>query len=112
MGCDYYISKYLYIKYKDDKGTSFIQLERNGSYFYEPNIDCDDENYEKIMEDSIKEQLESKMEPIIIYENNKFSTINLKNKYEEIIKNEIKNKEKNLEDILKITKNEMRYERE
>lgn len=112
MGYDYYISKYLYIKYKDDKNTSFIELEREGSYFYEPNIDEDDENYEKIMEENIKEQLKSKMEPIIIYKNDKFSTVNLENKYKNLIENELKDKKKNLEDILKITKNEMRYERE
>ena len=112
MGYDYYISKYLYIKYKNDKSTSYIQLESEGAYFYEPNIDEDDENYEKIMEENIKEQLKSKMEPIIIYENNKFNTVNLENKYKNLIEDKLKNEGKNYEDIWKITKNEMRYERE
>jgi hypothetical protein len=112
MGYDYYITKYLYIKYKNDKSTSYIELGREGAYFYEPNIDEDDENYEKIIDENIKEQLKSNMKPIIIYDNNKFNTINLENKYKKLIEDELKNKEKNYEHILKITKNEMRYERE
>lgn len=111
MGCDYYICKCLVIEYLNDHIDTSIELERNTGYFYYPDIDEDDEDYDDIIEKYINEQLESKMKPIIIYKDNLFKTDQLENKYKVLIEDNIKNYGKNWKDIKRITKRERRFER-
>jgi hypothetical protein len=112
MGCDYYICKQLSIYYKDDFVASFIELNIDRGYFYYPNIDSDDENYEKINNKYIKEQLTPHTEPIIIYENGAFNSSILEDKYKKLIEQELKMNNKSWTNILKIIKEETRYERD
>lgn len=112
MGCDYYICKNLSIYYIDNSFPSFIEINRNSAYFYYPNVDSDDENYEKINNRYIKEQLKPGKEPIIIYENGVFNSSILEDKYKTMIEQEFKVYNKSWNDVLKIVKEEFRYERE
>lgn len=112
MGCDYYIEKSLEIYYFNEKIYSMITLERDKGYYYYPDIDEDDENYEKIIAKTTKDQLRPTMEPIIIYENSIFKNDKLEDKYKSMIDEELKRKKKEWKDIKKIMKVESRWERE
>ena len=114
MGCDYFIDKDLYIYYKNNKVT-FINIDHEKGYFYEIDIDVDEEQYDKKYDECIREQLKPRMKPIIIYKNNNFINSNLETKYKKLIEDSINNKilNKNIwEDIIKIVKKESRYERD
>jgi hypothetical protein len=112
MGCDYYIYKNLVIYYNDTWRPSNITLSRDSGYFYYPDIDEDDPDYEKIINKSTNDQLKSSMKDIIIYENNSFLIPNYELKYKYKIENELKNDKKEWKDIIKIVKSENRYERD
>lgn len=112
MGCDYYICKYLYIYYLNENIPCLIELSKEYGYFYYPNLDSDDEEYEKINQKYINEQLKPSMKPIIIYENGKFIEENKENKYKTLVQNELNNQKKNWDNIKLITKVETRYERD
>ena len=108
MGCDYYIYKKLYIYYKNDRNTTLILLEHDRGYFYEINIDEDEEDYEEKIEKSIQEQLEPKMKPISIYLNDVFCKPSFEEKYKSLILQHLP-RDKVWEDIVKIVKKESRY---
>jgi len=65
MGCDYYITKYLYVKF-DDSISFYIELERDRGYF-DFSMDEDEPNYEEKYKEYIQEILSDKMKPIIIF---------------------------------------------
>jgi len=115
MGCDYYICKYLKIKFQSISPL-FIQLEKDIGYFNFC-VDEDDPDYDEKYEKYIKEILTPNMKPIIIYEKNQFVNSKLENKYKLFIYEELnmynKNHENKIEwkDILDIIKIETRYER-
>lgn len=112
MGCDYYIDTDLILFFYNDYCRQYIHLEQNRGYFYDINIDSDDEDYERKQEESIKEQLTPKMKPIIIYENNTFSKSSFEEKYKDLILHHLLIWDKTWTDILKIVKSESRYERD
>jgi hypothetical protein len=112
MGCDYYICKDLYIYYLNENIPSLIELSREHGYFYYPNLDSDDEEYEKINNKYIREQLKPSMKPVTIYENGIFTSEYLEDKYKSLIQNELNNYKKKWEDIKIVQKKETRYERD
>lgn len=110
MGCDFYISKVLYIYYNDNNYLNIeIDLDRG---YYNFNYDEDEEDYEKKVNGYIIDRLTPKMKPIIIYNNNKFNNASLEIKYKSIIEKEINKYDKKWSDIIKIVKVEERYERD
>ena len=115
MGCDYYICKYLEIKFLYLDSTR-IDLERDYGY-YNFSLDEDDPDYDIKYKEYVEETLEPSMEPIIIYEDNEFKSNKLENKYKSLIEEELETYNKNREikkewkDIREIVKNETRYER-
>ena len=111
MGCDYYIYKKLCIYLKNSDKNFDIELETERGYFYDINMDSDEEDYEEKMAKSIAEQLEPRMKPILIYENSVFCKPNFEEKYKDLILHHLPN-DKTWADIFKIVKKESRYERE
>ena len=113
MGCDYYIAKNLFIYYKD-KSSSYIPLSRENCYFYYPDIDEDAEDYDKQYKVCINEQLKPRLPPMVIYSNHHFNSVILEEKYKGLIEKHFYNNytNKSWADIVNITKEEMRYERE
>jgi hypothetical protein len=119
MGCDYYIEKYLTIYY-NDKSTTYIPLSIDKGYFYYPDLDEDDVNYDKKYEEMIAEQLMSKMPPMVIYSNQQFLNEKLEQKYRSLIEGQFYNKYKingndnckGWTNIVRIIKKESRYERD
>jgi hypothetical protein len=113
MGCDYYILKLLEIHYENTNQCSFITLESEYGYFYyDSSIDEDDVDYEEKIEKCIKEQLNPRMVPIVIYENKNFKTKHVESKYKDMVEEELANSIKQWKDVTKIIKVESRYERE
>lgn len=112
MGCDYYIEKSLKIYYFSKNIYSIITLERDTGYYYYPSMDEDDENYEKILAETIEDQLKPSMKPIIIYEDGIFKNNKLESKYKSMIEEQLKRDKKESKDIKKIMKVESRWERD
>lgn len=110
MGCDYYITKQIVI-YFDDVTPIWITLETIEGYYYW-SYDEDAEDYEEKVKAYIKRTLTSSMEPIVIYENGSFKKPELETKYKTLIENEIKEIGKQWTEIVRIKKEELRYERE
>jgi hypothetical protein len=113
MGCDYYITKELHIYYGNGKYDFIsITLEEEKGYFYYPNhIDEDEDGYDEMINNYKKQELTPNMKPIIIYENGYFVKKLFKEKYEQLIENEINRNCKLKTDIINIIKIEDRYER-
>jgi hypothetical protein len=111
MGCDYYINTDLYIWYNNDRNKTCVPLQHDRGYFYDINMDSDEEDYEEEMAKSIAEQLEPRKKPILIYENSVFCKPNFEEKYKDLILHHLPN-DKTWADIFKIVKKESRYERE
>lgn len=119
MGCDYYIDKFLKVKFENRMDYIIIDLESDRGYF-DFSLDEDDPNYDEKYEKYVEETLKPHMKPITIYDNNDFLTKKLENKYKLLIEEELKNYNKRKEtdskkewkDIKKIVKCETRYERE
>ena len=116
MGCDYYICKYLEIKFQYMDYTT-IELEHDSGY-YHFSLDEDDPDYDDKYEEYVKETLIPSMKPITIYEYNEFKSKKLEDKYKSLIEEELESYNKNHEikkewkDIRKIIKKESRYERD
>jgi hypothetical protein len=111
MSCDYYILQQLKIHYKNDKSFSIIELSNEKGYFYKYNIYDEEEDKDYYNYNLIKyydEQLISKKTPIIIYSNGKFKEDSYEKNYIEKINKIIKTNNKNMNDILEITKIETR----
>jgi len=109
-GCDYYIETKLIIYYKD-KSSSYIPLSRENGYFYYPDIDEDDVDYDKYCKKYINEQLKPSLPPMVIYSNHHFNSQVLEQKYKGLIEKHFDNR-KGWADIVNITKKESRYERD
>lgn len=117
MGCDYYINKYLRIKFQNID-TWYIQVEEQKGYFnfY---LDNDDYEYDEKYSEYVEETLTPILNPIIVYAQNQFVNSKLQNKYKTCIEEElnmynteIKNENKiEWKDIIDITKIEKRHER-
>ena len=134
MGCDYYIIRYLKIKHKN--GVSYYDLPVIRRDYCE--LECgicdsdDDENdqyynskkYEKLYKKMIKLCLKPR-KPLVIYKNNSFIKPEFETKYLPIIQNKINGNYDeeysqsheddgtftSIDQIIKITKKEKRYER-
>lgn len=112
MGCDYYIDADLVVYYKNGSNErTYIPLQHERGYFYDTNIDSDEEGYDEKMAKSIAEQLEPRMKPIVIYKNDVFCKPNFEDKYKNMILHHLPN-DKTWEDIAKVVKKESRYERD
>jgi hypothetical protein len=112
MGCDYYIDKDLHISYYNDEEISYINLEHErGNYWFISILDEDEDDYDEELKEYIKQQLEPKMKPIVIYSNKTFNKLSFENKYKKLIENNIKRFNKTLNDVDEIIKIEKRYER-
>ena len=106
MGCDYYITKGLYILLSN-KELLWIELERSNGYF---NYGYEDD-YEEETKKAIKKDLTPIMKPIVMYENNAFLKEVFKDKYYRIIAECLIENKCAWEDVVKIRKVEERYER-
>lgn len=107
MGCDYYIIKNLHVYYNDNDYLE-IELERLRMYYDEDDYDPDEEDYEKKINEYIKNTLTPKMKPIVIYDNNNFRNLSLEEKYKALVENEINKVDKKWCEITKIMKVEHR----
>jgi hypothetical protein len=118
MGCDYYIYTGLVIKYthRDTEEEEFIELSKARGYYELDDYDSDDEDYDELVKDYIEKVLTSTKKPIDIYKNNQFVNEKMKNKYYNIIDAHINNiynfSRIKFENIIEITKEEWREERE
>jgi hypothetical protein len=112
MGCDYYIIKLLRIYY-NDSGNDYLEIEidREKGYFNDCQFDEDADDFEDKLNDHIKEVLTPKVEPIVIYRNNRFNKSSCESKYKTRVENEINKDGKNWSDLNKIVKVEERRER-
>jgi hypothetical protein len=108
MGCDYYICKYLLIKFQY-LVTITIDIEINRCY-YNFSLDKSDVKYKE----NVDEILNNVMDPIIIYDNNEFRSSIFETKYKDLIDNELQESSDNLEwkHIREIAIMESRFERE
>jgi len=112
MGCDFYIDKDLHIYDNNDKIFSYINLDhKKGYYWFISVLDEDENGHETELEEYIKKELESSMEPIIIYSNNSFIKLSFEDKYKKIIEYELNLSNKTFDDVSKIIKEEIRYKR-
>jgi len=110
MGCDYYIEKVLHIYYNNIDYFPIELCRDKGDYYYD--FDIDDIDYEKKINEYKKNILTSQIEPIILYDNNRFKKISYEIKYKQLIENKINIYHKKWDDIIKIIKVEERYERD
>ena len=110
MGCDYYITKGLYILLSNQE-LLWIELERSNGYFNYGYGDEDEDDYEEKTKKAIKNDLTPIMKPIVMYENNAFLKEVFKDKYYRIIAECLIENKCAWEDVVKIRKVEERYER-
>ena len=119
MGCDYFIEKFLEIKFVNTMSYFTIDLEIERGY-YSFSLDQDDPTYDEKYKEYVEEILEPGMEPIIIYTYDAFVTKKLEDKYRVRIEEELERynkyrevvQKKEWKDIREIVKREVRYERE
>jgi hypothetical protein len=111
MGCDYYITKGLYILLSNRKDSLWIELERTNGYFNYGYMDEDEDDYKEETKKAIKQDLTPIMKPIVMYENNIFVKEVFKDKYYRIISECLIENKCVWEDVVKIRKVEERYER-
>jgi hypothetical protein len=117
MGCDYYIIKYLEVEYiNDNNDIDIIEIELKREKMYFP-IDIVSDSDSTDTTDSIKslnsnEKLKRKYDKYlkvtyiskILFDNNKWKSDNIKEKYHDKILNNIKSGI-----LLKVVKKETRY---
>ncbi len=131
MGCDFYV--YVYLEIEHSNGISYYEFPTMRGYY--SNIDCvicdsdDDENdyYNsteyKALYENMKKFCLMPRKPVIIYDNKQFISDKFKIKYLPIIQDKIHKKYvnkyshyedtgifTNMEQIIKITKKEERYD--
>jgi hypothetical protein len=112
MGCDYYICKKLCIYLKNNDNNFDIELETERGYFYDINMDEDDERYDEEYNKMIKQVLSVTKPPIVIFERDDFTSKKLENKYKRLIEQKMQSYNIEWFNIRKIVKKESRYERE
>uniref|UniRef100_A0A6C0H3I1 Uncharacterized protein n=1 Tax=viral metagenome TaxID=1070528 RepID=A0A6C0H3I1_9ZZZZ len=112
MGCDYYILKLLQIYYNNDDFLE-IELYRQKGYYIDDDQDEDEDydDYSERFHEYVEYCLETKMKPIVIYNNNCFCKSSFDTKYTNIIEDEIVKHNKTWSEITKIVKVEKRLER-
>jgi hypothetical protein len=98
MGCDYYIVKLLTVKYLDDGDDEHsvnIELDRQRGYFYDDDLkdsdDTDDETSSEYFDKLYEKYLKVTYEPRVLFSNHKWKNINVEEKYDEMIRDEINN---------------------
>lgn len=96
MTHDYFICKELCIYFRKERNNFSITLERHHGYYFK--------------NQSIQNHLIPKIPPIVIYEYGKFKTVFVEKKYKAIIENELIMNNYSWLDIVKIVKEERRYE--
>ena len=112
MGCDFYSDKNLYISYHNDDFVSYINLQHDRGYYSEIFwADKDDLDYEKQLEEMKRIELELRMTPMLVYDENKFTSSYFEGLYKNMVEYEIRCWRKNWSDIKQIIKAEERYER-
>lgn len=113
MGCDYYIIKELEIRHVNDDDNEIIstlELDRARCYFYnvEDSQDSDDstdsESYDSRFNRKYAKYLEVTYQPRILFQNNKWKSEKVQEKYKDLVRDEIGN-----DVIVNITKREVRY---
>jgi hypothetical protein len=111
MGCDYYIVKYLEVEYvndDDDNETIHIEVSRERMHFRTDILSdtdsIDSESYNTKYQKKYSKYLEVTYVPRILFNNNKWKSENIQEKYEDKILNEIK---EGL--LLKVIKKERRF---
>lgn len=115
LGCyDYYTFTYLHI-HTNDTYVLDVNLYRNrGYYYYDNNEDAsrEDDDYDEVVNDYIKYGLTPPTtQSMVIYDNNNFKTINLEQKYRNIIETELTKYGKSWSEITEIIKAVVTYER-
>jgi hypothetical protein len=110
MDCDYYICKVLNIYFNDIDFLS-IEIYKDKAY-YQYNFNIDDKDYKKKINEYKIYILIPKIEPIILYENDKFLNSSFEKKYKIIVEIYLINNNKKWKDIKKIIIDEKRFERE
>lgn len=105
MGVDYYIVKQLHVEYLDDDDMERninIELDRECAYFYNDmdSVDSDDTDVESFS----SKCLEITYKPRILFQNGKWKSDNIQEKYSNNITQEIGDGM-----LLKIIKKEVRY---
>ena len=134
MGCDFYIRVYLEIHHKN--GISYYEFATMRGYFCEldrgicdSDEDEDDEhnNYNSVEYETLYENMKifylTPRNPIVIYDNNSFTSPNFEMKYLPILQDKINKKYVNkyakhedtgtftsIEQVIKVIKKEERYE--
>jgi len=119
MGCDYFISKFLEIKFVNSMSEITIELEIDKGY-YSFSLDEDDPMYDEKYTEYVEKILYRRMEPILIYDLDQFTSKKLEDKYRVRIEEELEKynkyrevvERKEWKDIREIVKREVRYERE
>ena len=119
MGCDYYICKFLEIKFVNTMFSLTIDLETDRGY-YSFSLDEDDPTYDEKYTEYVEKTLKPGMEPILIYEYDQFASKKLEDKYRGLIEEELEIynrgggvvQKKEWKDIREIVKKEIRYERD
>ena len=128
MGCDYYI--YVYLEIEHTHGTSYYEFPVVRGYY--PNLDYitydsddeeDSDEFQKLYEDTIRLCLTPR-KSVVIYDNNSFITPKFETKYLHAIQSKMDGRYvqehpqhvdtgtfSEMNEILKITKKEIRYER-
>ena len=94
MGCDYYLTKAIYIDYINSKGDGkeiYYEYGRESGYFFDYDLDSDDENFEEKYRDRRNQELNNikTKDDIIIFDNGSYKSEFLKNKYERKIRQAI-----------------------
>lgn len=98
MGCDYYLTKEIHIDYINSKGNykkTFYEYGRKSGYFFDYDLDSDDENFEEKYRDRRNQELNNikTKDDIIIFDNGSYTSEFLKNKYKLMIKQAIEREE-------------------
>jgi len=114
MGCDYYIVKQLEVKHindDDEENITIIELDRERGYFFDDNDsrDSDDssdsgEDYDTRFNRKYGKYLQVTYQPRVLFQNGKWKSERVQEKYEDSIIKEIGN-----DMILNIIKKESRY---
>ena len=114
MGCDYYIDTYLRIK--TARQDYLISIKQEKGYYGDPyGLDSDEDDYDDQVQEYHEKRMNSHIKPEkIIYENDNYINNRCNTKYDNIIKNYIKNHTGEpliFSDIITITKGTSVYKR-
>lgn len=107
MGCDYYIDKELDITFLNSNGEldyKCITLYTEKGYFYSSNSSDDSDDEQSDFRKNFYHYLDVKYKPRVLFENNKWKSDQVKEKYE--------HKLIGINNLLKVVKKEVRSFRE